>query len=72
MNDLTVGDRVRLNVNGSFQLPRVAEIKDDDIVLQRRKKGREIGKVTIQKHRFEKLTKPFHSAQYQCTVTVKL
>ncbi len=72
MDELKVGDRVRLNVNGSFQLPRVAEIKDNEVVLQRRKKGREIGKLTIPKHRLEKLTKPFRGSEYECTVTVKL
>ena len=72
MKTLNEGDRIRLNVNGSFELPRVVSLDNDSVVVQRRRKGREIGKVTLPRYRVEELPKSFRSANFECTVHSKL
>ena len=67
-----VGERVKLVANGSFTMPVVCEVKDNDVVLQRRYKGREIGRLTVPKYRVSKLDKPFRNANFACVVMSKI
>ena len=67
-----VGERVRLNANGSFTMPKVCEVRSNEIVLQRRYKGRERGKLTVPKSYFTKLNKSFRGAEYACTIKSKI
>ena len=67
-----VGERVKLVANGSFTMPTVCEIKDDEVVLQRKYKGREIGRLTVPNYRLIKLQKSFRNANYSCTILSKI
>jgi hypothetical protein len=67
-----VGDRVKVitkNNKKSFELPMVIQIKQDDLVLQRRKKK---GTITIPMNRFYELDKAFRGAKYECIITAKI
>lgn len=70
--ELLVGERVKLNANGGFTLPKVCEVRDDEVVLQRRYKGREIGKLTVPKYRVVALSKSYRGANFECTVKSKI
>jgi hypothetical protein len=70
--NLIVGDRIKLYANGGFTLPTVCEVRDNEIVLQRKYKGRKIGKLTIPKYRCEPLNKPFRGAKGVCIVKSKI
>lgn len=71
-NTPSVGDRVKLVANGSFTMPTVCEVKDNEIVLQRKYKGRETGRLTVPKYRVAKLDKSFRNANYACVVMSKI
>jgi len=71
-NAILIGQRVKLNANGSFTLPTVCEVRDSEIVLQRRYKGRKTGKITIPSYRFKSLDKPFRGVNIMCTIKSKI
>ena len=68
----SVGDRVKLVANGSFTMPKVCKITDNDVVLQRKYKGRERGTLTVPKYRVSKLNKSFRGADFACVVMSKI
>jgi len=72
MNEIKVGDRVRLNANGSFTLPRVVEVTNNEVILQRKYKGRPIGKLTVPKYRVVAMDKSFRNAKYSCTILSRI
>lgn len=65
--EIAVNQRVRINKKEGFELPKVVEVRDREIVVQRRKKK---GTLTIPKSRFVKLEKTFRGAEYSYTSSV--
>jgi len=70
--NIQVNDRVKLVANGSFTMPKVCEIRENEVVLQRRYKGREIGRLTVPRYRVAELDRPFRNANFACIVMSKI
>lgn len=67
--EIRVNDRVKVNKAEGFELPKVVEVRDNEVVLQRRKKK---GTLTIPMNRFVKMKKTFRGAQYSYTTSMRL
>lgn len=65
--EIKVNERIKLNKQKGFELPKVVDIKADSVVLQRRKVK---GTLTIPMNRFRKMDKTFRGASYSYTSTV--
>jgi hypothetical protein len=67
--NVQVGDKVKMLTKKGFELPTVITVKENDVILKRRKKK---GTLTISMTKFYELNKSFRGAKYECIVSANI